>query len=86
MKMNNKVLIELVVPEIDEIYNLYVPINKKIGNLIILLSKSVQELSNGIFQYDNYTSIYDSTSGDKYPINVLVRETNIRNGSKIILI
>ena len=84
--MSNKVLIELVVPEIDEIYNIYIPINKKIGNVIGLLSKSVQELSNGAFQYTKNTSIYDAISGEKYPINVLVRETNIRNYSKLVLV
>ena len=33
--MKNKVLIELIVPEIDEKYNLYIPINKRIGNIIV---------------------------------------------------
>lgn len=84
--MKNKVLIELIVPEIDMKFNIYVPINKRIGNIINLLGKAVKELSNGCYEYTNKTSIYNSLTGEKYPINSLLRETNIRNGSKIVLI
>lgn len=84
--MKNKILIELIVPEIDEKYNLYIPINKKIGNVVILLSKAVRDLTNGTFDGTTKTSLYNKTTGEKYPINSLVRETNIRNGSSLILI
>ena len=39
--MDNKVLVKLVVPEIDMKYDLYLPISKKIGNIINLLSSSM---------------------------------------------
>lgn len=84
--MKNKILIELIVPEVDEKYNLYIPINKKVGNVVILLSKAVKELTNGAFDGTNKTCLYDRNTGEKYPINSLVRETNIRNGSSLILI
>jgi len=84
--MKNKVLIELIVPEIDERYNLYIPINKKVGNVIVLLNRAVKEFSNGNFQGTEKTSIYNFTTGEKYSVNVLIRETDIRNGSTIILI
>ena len=41
--MKNKILIELIVPEIDEKYNIYIPINKKVGNVIVLLEKAVKD-------------------------------------------
>jgi len=83
--MKNKVLIELVVPEIDKRFMLFIPINKKIGNIIVLLNKSIQELSNGLYCGDNKTALYDKITGEKYPINELVRNTKIRNGSVLIL-
>ena len=83
--MKNKVLVKLIVPDIDETYDVYIPINKKIGNVIGLLNKSVKELSNGIYQGSEKTALYDKTTGDKYPINLLIRETNIRFGSQIVL-
>lgn len=84
--MKNKILIELVVPELDMKYNLYVPINKKVGNIIVLLNKAIKELSYGIYEGTKKTCLYDKKTGEKYSINTLIRETNIRNGSSLILI
>ena len=46
--MKNKVLVCLSVPEIDQTYDLYLPVNKKIGNIINLLNKSISELTDGV--------------------------------------
>ena len=82
--MKNKVLVELIVPSLDEIYNIYLPINKKIGNIIQLLNKSLCDLTNGLFIPSDTNFLYDN-QGERYDINLLVRETNIRNGSSIVL-
>ena len=84
--MKNKILVELIVPELDEKFNLFIPINKKIGNIIVLLNKSVKELTNGAYDGTNTTALYSKATGEKYSINVLVRETDIRNGTSLILI
>ena len=34
-KMKNKVLVELIVPELEEKYDVYIPVNKKIGNSVM---------------------------------------------------
>ena len=82
--MKNKVLVQINVPELNESYNVYLPINRKIGNVINLLSKSIFELTNGMFQNDGKILLYSERTGEKYPINSLIRETDIRNGSTII--
>ncbi len=83
--MNNKVLIELVVPVLEVRYDVYIPVNKKIGNVIILLSKVVSDLSMGYFKENDCNMLYDGDTGEKYGVDVLVRNTNIRNGSRLIL-
>lgn len=84
--MKNKILVEIVVPEIEQKYNIYIPVNKKIGNLIILLNKAVKELSDGIYDGTEKTALYNKLTGEKYSINTLIRETNIRNGTVLVLI
>lgn len=84
--MKNKILVEIVVPEIEQKYNIYIPVNKKIGNLIILLNKAVKELSDGIYEGTEKTALYNKLTGEKYSINTLIRETNIRNGTVLVLI
>lgn len=83
--MNNKVLVELVVPVLEESYDVFVPVNKKIGNIIILLSKLISELSGGYFVANEKNCLYNGDTGDAYPMDVLLINTDIRNGSKIIL-
>lgn len=83
--MNNKFLVELVIPSLEMRYDVYVPVNKKVGNIIILLSKVVADFSMGYFEENDSNKLYDGDTGEQYPIDVLVRDTNIRNGSRLIL-
>ena len=84
--MKNKILIELIVPDICETYNLYIPINRKIGNVIELLNKAIGELSNYSYEGTVKTGLYSRKTGIKYSVNALVRETDIRHGSKLVLL
>ena len=84
--MKNKILVEVKVPEIDETYSVYLPINKKIGNVVILLNKAISEMSNGNFKLSNFNVLYNATTGIEYLVDVLVSETDIRTGSKLILL
>lgn len=84
--MKNKVLVELSVPEIDEIYNLYLPVNRKIGNIIDLINKSLFELTNGAYKGKDNNFLYNKKTGEKYSVNSLLRETDIRNGTSLILL
>ena len=83
--MNNKVLVELVVPVLEESYDVFIPMNRKVGNVIGLISKIVSDMSGGYFVANEKNSLYSGDSGDKYPVDVLVLNTDIRNGSKLIL-
>lgn len=83
--MNNKVLVELAIPDIDKTFEIFLPVNRKVGNVIQLLAKSIHDETNGLFTATNYTQLYNSKTGAIYPVDQLIRNTDIRNGSKIIL-
>lgn len=83
--MKNKVLIELIVPVLEEKYDVYIPVNRKIGNVIELCSKVVSDLSGGYFIVNDDINLYNGVDGTMYDIDEIVRKTNIRNGSKVIL-
>jgi hypothetical protein len=84
--MKNEVLIELIVPVIEEKYNVYIPINRRIGNIIVLVSKAIFDISSGLYQIDENNSLYNRETGQKYLVDDLVRLTDIRNGTSLILI
>lgn len=84
--MKNKVLVELVVPTIESSYDIYLPINKRIGNIIMLLNKTVSELSEGCYEENPNTSLYNRETSQKYDKNTLLYNTDIRNGTALILL
>lgn len=83
--MKDKVLVEVIIPSIELSYDVYIPISRKVGNVIGLISKSIHELTNGMFTFDEHTALYNKDSGEPYPMNVMIKNTNIRNGTKVIL-
>ena len=81
----NKVYVILFVPQIGEKYELFLPISKKIGTVVKLLTKSVNEISDGSFPIKD-SLLYDKETGKIYDLNVTVKESNIKNGSELILV
>lgn len=84
--MDNKVLISLIVPEIEQTYDIYLPINRKMGNIIELLNKAVNELSDGVFPISEYARIYNADTMEDYSSDILIANTNIKNGSKLVML
>lgn len=83
--MKNKVLTEIYIPSIDEKYNIYLPLNKNIAEIITLIGKSVGELKRiDNINYNNF-SLYNKDNGILYSPEKLIRETNIRNGTRLIM-
>ncbi len=84
--MKNKILIELLVPQIDQIFYLYIPVNKKIGNIIGLLNKAITDMTGGEYVGTNKTALYDRETGNICNMNYTVKNSGIKNGATLILI
>ena len=84
--IKNKVFIKLRVPEIDKDYDLYLPVNKKIGNIIILLNEAINELSLGEIEISQKNKLYNEKTQELYSPDTLLLNTNIRNGTTLVLI
>ena len=83
--MKNKVFIKLKVPEIDKDYDLYLPVNKKIGNIVILLNEAIHDLSNEEIELSENNKLYNEKTLELYSPDVLLLNTNIRNGTVLVL-
>ena len=84
--MKNKVLVNLIIPEIDKQFDVYLPVNKKIGNIIELLNKAINELTDGEFIISKCNKLYNMKTQEKYKSDILLANTNIRNGTQLVLI
>ena len=82
----NKILIELEIPLIEKYYDLYIPINKKIGTIKRLIENTLVDLTDNAYVIKEDTNLYSKETGQIYDVNKSVRETDLKNGSRIILI
>lgn len=82
--MEYKVLIKLFVPEIEEIYEMYIPINKTIGEISELLTKIVNDLSK-VYPVKQNACLCNRYTGVIYEKTNLIRNTDIRNGTEIVI-
>ena len=83
---NNKILVELEIPLIEVKYDMFIPINKKIGTIKSLVEESLVELTDNAYTPRDDTNLYSKETGDLYDVNKTVRDTDLKNGSRIILI
>jgi hypothetical protein len=84
--MDNKVLVKLLVPEIEKEYDIFLPVNRKIGNIIIMLNKAVNELSKGEYPIADNDGLYNADTKELYEADKQLIKTNIRNGTKLVLL
>ena len=83
--MKNKVNVDLVVPSLEERFNVFLPVNKKTIEIIFLLNKAINDFSSGSFPISEELTLVDGFTGSVYDVNKTVKENRILNGSKLIL-
>ena len=82
----NKILINLYVPNLNQHYDLFIPVNEFIWKINKLVVKSISDLSDGkLLMNQNYV-IANIETGKIYDNNDIVINTDIRNTSKLALI
>ena len=84
--IENKVLVSVIVPILENKYDIYFPVNRKINNVIGMIKSSLFQLSQGSFDVNSDYMLYNKDNGEPYDMSILVRESNIRNGSSVILL
>ena len=83
---NNKILLEVYIPLIQEEYDIFVPINKSIGTIKNIIEKGIMDLSTSGYQAKEDTNLYSKDTGEIYDVNQKLIDTDLKNGSRIILI
>lgn len=82
--MDNKVLVTIIVPLIEKKYEVFLPANKKIGEIVSLLSKGLVEVSNGYYIITNKEKLYNRMTGKEYNNNQILKNTDIIQGSWLV--
>ena len=84
--MENKVLVKLIVPDIEQSFDVFVPINEVIWKVKKMFIKSICDITNlSLDINDNWLMLNKNTSRI-YKSNEIIIDTDIRNGTELILI
>ena len=84
--MNNKVLIKLIVPEIDNTFDLFIPTNELIWKIKKLVTKSINDLTGDSLDISRDYILINKLTGQIYSNNLTVFNTDIRNATELVLI
>ena len=84
--MNNKILVEIFVPATREKYDVYIPTESRMSEVLKMVSSALTDLSEGKFKANQDTVLCDSDTGIIYNVNMEVVELGIKTGSRLMLI
>ena len=84
--MKNKVLIKLYVPELDDYFDVFIPINEVIWKIKKMLAKSISDLTIGNLDISKEYVLINKITSELYDNNTIVANTNIRNATELIFL
>lgn len=79
---DNKLLVDLYVLALDKHYEIFIPVDEKVGNVVNLLDNSLLSMVSS----NKKIVLLNLYSGTVYKNNDVVRNTDISNGTKLMLI
>ena len=61
--MNNKIIVEVLVPQLETSYDIFIPINLTIADVVKLITKSINEITNGAYVLNSKCALYEKVTG-----------------------
>ena len=79
----DKILVTFLFPTIEVSFDVYIPINKKIGTIKKYVLSSIDDLISSTLNKN--VRFLDRNTGVEYDNNILVKDSTINNGTKIVV-
>ena len=84
--MNNKVLVKLIVLEIDESFDVMIPVNEVVWKVKEMMVKSINRLLGINMAINSSYVLINKTTARIYKNNEIIYNTDIRNATELILV
>lgn len=84
--MENKVLVKIIVPLLDDSFDCFIPVNEVIWKIKKLIIKSISDLTNTNLDLSSDYIFINKDNGRIYNTNEIVINTDIRNGSELMML
>ncbi len=83
--MEEKVYVTIYAPILEKKIDIFIPISKKIYEIIYMIKLAVPELSFGYYM-SHPPFLYRKIDGNEYDLNSYVYNSEIKNGTKLIIL
>ena len=83
--MDFRVYITLDMPILDEEYELLVPIDRRVHDLIGALRENIVGLKEDYYK-DRIPNLYNKSNGTLYDMNMIIKDSDIKTGTRLILL
>lgn len=81
----DKVLVSIYVPSIDVEYNVYLPINLKLLDVINAFQNDLVSLSDNNYELNENPIIYNDLDGKILNVNNIVKDCGLKKGCRLLL-
>ena len=82
----DKILVNIMVPSIDNSFSVKIPINLEMSVVVSLIQKTIVELSDNAYVIKESIKLYDRNTGYLINTNNIVKFSGLKNGSSILLL
>lgn len=82
----DKFLVEVYVPILGTSWDMFIPQELKMHEVLEMMKKAIADLSGGRFMVNDNTAVCHREDGTILNINLSVSELGLKNGSKLMLI
>jgi len=84
--MNNKILVEISVPAAAQKFDVYIPLESRMSEVVRMVAGALSDLSDGKYKATNDAILCDAETGSIFNVNIEVAELGLKNGSHLMLI
>lgn len=82
----NKLMVEIYLPAALRAYDVKLPANLPLYQIVPLIGQAISRLSGGLYAADDSTILLQQESGAILNINMTPAELGLCNGSRLILV
>lgn len=84
--MDNKILVKLIIPEINDTFDVFLPVNEVVWKIKKMLIKCIEDIDNIYMDDKKEYQLIKKDNSKIYKNNELIINTDIRNATEIILV
>lgn len=82
----NKALVEINVPAAAQKFDVFIPLDSKMSDVVKMVATALSDLSEGKYKATEDAILCDADTGMIFNVNIEVAELGIKNGSRLMLI